>query len=355
METMRVRGAERVASVLSKELASMHHTVYLIITGFERGSEFPISDDINLEFIPETSGNRLQLFFVRVRFIREKIAQINPDIILSLAGVRTLSMITAAHMGTSIPMIFSERHDPVNNPKSKPERLLRLLCYHACDKVVFQTQHARSYFSSSIVKKGVIIPNPVKQDLPDVWSGKRRPVIVTFCKLDPQKNLSLLLRSFSIIANEFPEYRLLIYGDGNLKHSLENEAEQLHISPQTEFHPHALDVHNLINDCALFVSSSDYEGQSNSMLEAMAMGLPCVCTDCSGGGARAVIQHGVNGLLVPVGDAQQLADAMRFMLLHPDEARNMGQNAALIRKQRQPHLIAREWDKLITDVVSEKF
>ena len=102
----------------------------------------------------------------------------------------------------------------------------------------------------------------------------------------------------------------------------------------------------------MYVSSSDYEGQSNSMLEAMAIGLPCICTDCPSGGARAVINPGINGLLVPVGNTDKLADAMRDMLLYPEEACSMGINASKIRDKRSPELIAQEWNHLILELTS---
>ena len=129
MQTIRARGAERVASILTEQLSNLSHDVYLICTGFERGEEYPLSENVHLEFIPDATGSRLHLMFTRIRFIRKKISEINPDCILSLADARTSFMITMAHIGSSVPMIFSERHDPVHNPKSKTERLLRLLVY----------------------------------------------------------------------------------------------------------------------------------------------------------------------------------------------------------------------------------
>lgn len=349
MQTIRAQGAERVASILSGELADMSHDVHLICTGFTRGNEFPLSEKVKLEFIPDASGSRLHLMFVRIRFIRKKIEEIRPDLILSLADARTISMITAANLRTRVPMIFSERHDPVHNPRSKAERLLRLIAYHACDRVVFQIREAMDYFDPAIVRKGRIIANPIKEDLPAAWLEERRPYIVSFSKLDPRKNLSLLLGAFARLHPDFPDYRLAIYGDGRSRESLEREAEELGIAQVTDFHGHSLEIHTLIKDSALFVSPSNYEGQSNSMLEAMAMGLPCICTDCPCGGARAVIENGVNGLLVPVGDEDKMAEAIRYMLTHPDEARRMGENASRIREERKPRKIAEEWDRLIRE------
>ncbi len=353
MQTMRTRGAERVTSILIEQLAKTSHEIYLICTGFTRGEEFPVPDCVHLDFIPEAEGNRLHLMFVRIRYIRKKIAEIRPDCIVSLAYARTLFMITAGNICSSIPMIFSERHDPVHNPKAKADRLLRLISYHACDSIVFQTAGARDFFPPSIQQKGEIIANPIMEELPDARNKEGKPYIATFCKLDPQKNLSLLLRAFRRVSDKHPELRLAIYGDGDLLDQLQAESRQLGIHSRTDFHPHSLNVHEKISDCSMFVSSSDYEGQSNSMLEAMAMGLPCVCTDCPSGGARAVIDHGVNGLLVPVGDEIELADAICYLLEHPDEARQMGKNAYEIRNERKPEIIAKEWEQLIIDVVSK--
>lgn len=352
METMRARGAERVASVLAARLASMHHEVFIVCTGFVRGEEFSLPSNVHLEFIPDMSGNRLRLLFYRIHFIRTRILEIHPDCILSLAASRTLFMITMAHLGSSVPMIFSERNDPARDPKTKPERFLRLFCFHACNKVVFQTVYARDYFPVSVVKKGIIIPNPVKDGLPPIWEGERKPYIAAFCKLVPQKNLSLLLQAFALIFEDYPELRLVIYGDGFLRPDLESEAQSLRIASRTVFHPHSQDVHRYISDCAMYVLSSDYEGQSNAMLEAMAMGLPCICTDCPCGGSRAVIRPGVNGLLVPVGDVNALADAMRYILDHPEEAERMGKQAARIREERKSEVIAEEWNTLIEQLVS---
>ncbi len=175
MQTIRVHGAERVASILTGQLADMSHDVYLICTGFERGDEYPLSQNVHLDFIPDASGSRLHLMFVRIRYIREKIAEIKPDCIVSLADARTSSMITAANMGSSVPMIFSERHDPDHNPKSKAERLLRLICYRACDWVVFQTEGAKSFFLPPFPEKERSSPTRSKKTCPLFGTGSGSP------------------------------------------------------------------------------------------------------------------------------------------------------------------------------------
>ena len=98
----------------------------------------------------------------------------------------------------------------------------------------------------------------------------------------------------------------------------------------------------------MFVSSSDYEGLSNSMLEAMAIGLPTVCTDCPVGGARMVIRDGENGLLVPVGDREALAAAMCRVADDRALAETLSQNGRTLREKLSIGVIADEWERLIT-------
>jgi glycosyltransferase involved in cell wall biosynthesis len=110
------------------------------------------------------------------------------------------------------------------------------------------------------------------------------------------------------------------------------------------------DIHGIIRDCAMFVSSSDFEGLSNSMIEAMAIGLPCVCTDCLGGGAREMIRHGENGLLVPMNDADALCDAMKLMIEDSGLAQKCSQNAAKIRDELSADRIAQLWIDFIEKI-----
>ena len=96
----------------------------------------------------------------------------------------------------------------------------------------------------------------------------------------------------------------------------------------------------------MYICTSDYEGLSNSLLEAMAIGLPCVTTDSGGGGARAVIRDGVNGHLVPVGDADAMSSCMNRLIEDQAYADELSLEASKIRKVLSREVICREWEKL---------
>lgn len=116
---------------------------------------------------------------------------------------------------------------------------------------------------------------------------------------------------------------------------------------KVRLHPAVSDVHERIKDAYMFVSSSDFEGLSNSMLEAMAMGIPTICTDCPCGGAKMVIENGINGLLTPVGDKDELSAAMQQVADNSQIAHNIGKEALKIRSKLSTDIIVGEWRKII--------
>jgi glycosyltransferase involved in cell wall biosynthesis len=243
-------------------------------------------------------------------------------------------------------IIFSERDNPasVKDVSSENQRNRAYLMADAC---VFQTEDARDYFSDEIKAKGRVIPNPIKEGLPGPYTGERRKVIVNFCRLTSKKNLPLLIDAFAMLADVHPDYMLHIYGKGDLQDELLAYIAEKKMGQRIFILDHRSDIHETINDCSMFVSSSDYEGLSNSMIEAMAMGMPVVCTDCPAGGAKMFIKPYHNGILTPVGDANALHEAMSYMIDNPEEAARMGLNASEIKDELSVDRIAGKWVELI--------
>ena len=171
--------------------------------------------------------------------------------------------------------------------------------------------------------------------------------MVTFCRLERQKNLPMLVRAFARFHEACPDYELEIYGNGKERAALVSLIDDLGLSGIAKICEGRPDVHDVVRDAAMFALSSDYEGLSNSMLEAMAIGLPVICTDCPCGGARMVIEDGENGLLVPVGDEEALVDAMVRMASSPALTVMLSHNAAVLRERLSASKICSEWMRVI--------
>ncbi len=249
-------------------------------------------------------------------------------------------------------VIISERGDPAQSSDSKTVAAFMKTEFPKADGIVFQSPDAQKWYLENTPARGTVIFNPVKSNLPEPYNGERKKRIVNFCRISAQKNLIMLVDAFSEFHKQFPDYELDIIGDpvGNdakgyidsiIEHIKHNNCENcIHILPSQK------DIHNYIKYYAMFVSSSDFEGMSNSMLEAMAMGLPCVCTDCPAGGARAVIKDGYNGLLTPVGDSHALFLAMKKIAENPDLAKKLSQNSVKIREEQSVDKTIKKWMEL---------
>ena len=195
----------------------------------------------------------------------------------------------------------------------------------------------------SIQKKGIIIPNPINGNLPERYFGERKKEIVTSCRLHPQKNLKMMIDAFKLLADSYPEYKLIIYGQGVLEDELRKYISLLNLNNKVFLPGFEKNVMKKIVDSKMFVSSSDYEGISNSMLEAMGMGLPVVVTDCPIGGARMMITNNQNGILVPVGDTLALYNGMKKIIEDDEFAELLSNNAYKIRELYPLEKIAKKW------------
>ncbi len=244
-------------------------------------------------------------------------------------------------------VVISERNDPAQYPESKKYRRFRDFCFLLPDVCIFQTEEAMKYFPKIVQKKGHIIPNPINKNIPVFDGIKKEKKIVSAGRLKPQKNYPMLLTAFSKFSRSFPDYTLEIYGDGNQKEALEKLAAELNIEEKVVFNHFCEDIFPKMAEGSMFVMSSNYEGISNSMLEALAIGTPTICTDCPVGGAREMIENNVNGILVPVGDADALCDAMCRVAGDPEFAEMLGNNGKKIREKYPIEKIARQWVDLM--------
>ncbi len=297
----------------------------------------------------------------RIRYIR-KGQELRPFILLNRGaiyipfGVTYYEQVYCAAEGLGCKIIYAERNAPqVELPEEKEaKRFLDLL--GKASGAVFQTEEEKRYYDKVLNKNTKVIHNPIKRNLPEPYEGLRRNIIVNFCRIAHQKNLKLLVDAFTKLHNEYEQYSLEIYGNAVeeseevLREELREYVEQIGMQQHIKILLPIADVHQRIRDCAMFVSSSDFEGLSNSMIEAMAIGMPCVCTDCLGGGAREVIQNEQNGLLVPIRNVDALYGAMKRMIEDPTFAEQCGRKAAEIRNSQSVENIVDEWLEIIENV-----
>ena len=250
-------------------------------------------------------------------------------------------------------VVVSERADPYRLLKKRYGYNFIKKYYQRADALVFQTNDAKSAYPENISKKGTVIFNPINDKLPEPYCGERKKFVTTFCRISRQKNLPVLVEAFAEFHKEFNDYRLKIIGepqnDDDIASLNETKtlADKLGIADYIDFLPFSSQVHDLIIRDAMYVNSSDYEGMSNAMLEAMAIGMPVICTDCPIGGANAVIKNNENGILTEVGNASEICDAMKKIAGDKSFSDKLSQNTANIRYELSLENTAKKWMELL--------
>ena len=314
-------GAERVAFSLAKGLSETFELDARVIAlqGFKKN----VYEIEQINYI-ELKGNKL--FNLRKLVVEHK-----PEIVVTM-GVPICIYTIPALVGLKVKHIVSERNSPAHFAGKWRTKMISRWLMRFADGYVFQTEQARNFYGGRITKRSVVIHNPVC----DINENQRdtsrlRKEIVAVGRLIKQKNHALLIESFAEISKQYSEYQLVIYGEGCERENLESFATKLGISDKVMFPGAISNVHERIKDAAMFVMSSDFEGMPNALMEAMALGLPCISTNSPCGGPADLIVDGVNGVLVSVGDKSGLVLAMKNLLEDSAYAESLGRHAVSLR------------------------
>lgn len=319
-------GTERVVALLANEYSRRGiPTAILLFAGSEQA--YPLDPRIEVASVGDPSGGSFLVRLERLRRMRRFYRENENCQIWAFSAMGAVFSAVAA-FGQKHFFLVSERNDPTRYE----HRQIRDLCYRWADAVVCQTEDAVKSFPAGIRRKSVVIPNPLEPG-EEPYAGEREKRVVAVGRLNAQKNHKLLLRAFAIFVKNHGDYVLELYGQGELEAELRVLAADLEIDGNVLFKGFSGRVLTDIRKAAMYVLSSDYEGISNSMLEAMALGLPVIATDCPIGGSRMYIRNGENGLLVPVGDADALARAMGRLADEPALGKKLGGESVKLRQE----------------------
>lgn len=355
--TLSYSGAEKIMFYLLKELSQdkSHQVSVILISssepcdGLDGVKQYPIYRK------EETGEKRIKRTLIRQKQIRDIVRENEFDVLVSFGVVYNIDVAQAC-IGTGVKLILCERNDPVNDPSSMFNRIRRSIFYHRGNGYVFQTETIRDFFPKRMRKKSVVIPNFMdkKVDIEEKYNPQRN-VIATSARLDEhQKNQKMLIQSFAIFSSTHEDYILEFYGDGPDKEILKRVAEEEGVADKVTFKGRVTNPMSFIRNCRAFVLSSVYEGMPNALIEAMAYGMPCISSDCSGGGAKALIEHGINGLLFEVGNITELVDCLNAVCDNEDYARKLGERAYLINERLYMSDIIPNWLNFFMRVAESK-
>ena len=352
-------GAERVVSNLSNYLINNGNEVIIIVTKLSE-IEYKLDNRIKVYSLDDDNSENKGLLLRNIRRLKKlKSILLNNNLNIVLAFLqepiaRLLILRSFFRSVRKIPSIISVRIDPLHAFDSLKTKLT-LPLYNSSNGFVFQTEEIKEFFNKKIQKRSVVIPNSLNYDFYNnkIFSKERDKRIVSVGRLTAQKNFPMLINGFNAILKDFPDYTLEIYGDGELKNDLLLLIKNLKLDNKVFLMGNVSNLKEKIERSSLFIMTSDYEGLSNALMESLALGIPTICTDSDGGGARELIKNNYNGVLIDKNDVKTLSRKIKYVLLNKDYAKILSENAVKSMKKYNPDLINKRWEDYIIKITNQ--
>lgn len=351
-------GAERVICNIANQMALDGHNVHLICYRVTESFYYELNDGVEIiQLDPHIN--------MRNFFISRKIAGIvnlfklcdalkwSDTVISFYTRQNCYSIIVCKLIG--VPIICSERdHFFLND--GLINHTLRRLCYPLSDGFIHQTKAAQEWLRANegVKCKDIVIPNPLWiENFPE-----RKPVkgyVIAVGRLEEQKNYKELIDAFITVKRQIPYAELHIFGDGPQRKELQQYINSKDLNDTVFLEGITKDIISIYAKSEVFVMFSHGEGYPNALMEALAMGVPCISSDCPVGGPKDMIENGYNGFLVPCSDTDQLALKIITLLTHSNIAIKFSKNAKQIRETNKFPLIYKTIIKYLNKINKDFF
>ncbi|RDW20754.1 glycosyltransferase [Oceanobacillus chungangensis] len=343
-------GAERVAAALANDFYQRGDNITVICLDKAPPS---YSLNKNIQFLSVFPGENKRIISMvkRLFLLKKNLRQTQPDVVLCFSMKNVFYALLARPRKSRV--IGSERSNPYYANKNMLIKLIEKLFLPLANGYIFLTSEGKEYYSRALQRKSTVIPNGLfAEDIPKKtvpFETRRMNIITAVGRLHPVKDHVTMIKAFKLFQEKHSNYKLKIYGDGIESNKLKKLVQDLGLSESVTFEGIVDNVVEHIADSGMFILTSKSESWGNALMEALSCGIPSISTDCDFG-PRAMIENEVNGLLVPVGDVEAIARAMDRIAVNQEFARNLSENALLIRKSHSSTKIANRYYEFIKKI-----
>lgn len=360
VSSMHGGGAERVAALLCNRWAERGHNVTLVVTYSGRGQcVYPLDKRVKLVYLADIVGTTRKNPWTMIRrfwALRRLVRDMRVDVIVSFMAQVNIAVLLATR-GLGAPIIVSERIYPPAMPLPVIWKILGRITYPWAAKVVMQTQGGLEWLQRAVpASRGVIIANPCVCPLPeskpkiepDTILPAQRCLLLAAGRLEKQKGFDLLIDAFSSLADACADWDLVILGEGAERQALEAQIASKKLNERVLLPGRVGNAGDWYQRADLYAMSSRFEGFPNTLLEALAYGLPAVSFDCLTGPAD-LIRDGVDGYLAQPQDGPAgLAARLAALMQDPARRAAFAANASDVKQRYSFATVGKAWDQALS-------
>ncbi len=344
--TLAAGGAERVLSVLSKPFADAFDEVQYVMWLDAKYPDifYDIDPRVKIVRLSQESGSTKT--WRQMLWYRQYVKRERPDVVMTFM-IALCFTVTCSLVFSGAHQVVALRNDPFQMRRKWLRRLATWSFYAPDVKgILVQTEAIRRFFESKkgLLKKTEVIYNPIVMDKQLVGAAVNAPkesTIVAVGRLSRQKQPWILIKAFQKFSQSHPSYKLIFYGEGELRQELLLLAARLGIADKVKLPGRSKDVVKDILSARIWVMTSMCEGMSNALMEAMCVGLPCISTKVSG--ATDLIKDGENGFLVDIEDVEAVAERLKMLADNEKLCNTIGRRAALVYEKLSDETIGQVW------------
>lgn len=350
-------GAERVISHMANYWVRKGWYVTLITLSDTNTDFFELDSRINRKALQVTGSSHTVISAAinnlrRIEYLRISIISSRPDVIISFID-KTNIITLIATLFTTIPVIVAEHTDPRRHQIGLIWKLLRRMVYPKVAALIVLTPNVLDWAKRMAgAKKIHVIPNSITPGISDKNQNLqyKKPYIISVGKLENVKGFDLLLDAFSRVSGVFPDWNLVILGEGSQRNRLEEQIRHYGmvgrvLLPGLHHNPMSVMQH-----AEFYVMSSRYEGFPIVLLEALASSLPVISFDCESG-PRDIIRHSIDGLLVRQGDIEELSNTMHLLMSDAAMRTSLAGRGREVLERFGENKIMAVWESLINSIL----
>lgn len=357
MGSLTMGGAERVATTLASYL-SKHDVDTYLISFDENESSYFIEPSVH--FINNKDCKKKGKFKgikQRINFLFHTLDKIKPDLIFTMFCITNVyALLYKFFHDRKIKVVSSERCNPKAKDRKGIKEILNRFSSAKCDGFIFQTEKAQKCYPKKVQKKSIVIHNAVSNPMlneVDTSTIMTKKIISSMGRLEEQKAQDIMIKAFEPIAQSYPEYKLIIYGEGSKREELERLIKELNLQKNVFLPGNDEKAILKVAQSQIFILTSRFEGMPNALIEAMALGIPSISTDCDMGPSE-LINSGENGYLVAVDDVNDITNKLE-LLINDNKLRNfISENSRKINETHSIDKIYRKYLEYFKKIVGGK-